>query len=131
MQIDATRGNLILVRGGISRPPFFDQRREVRKIAGVITLIAAAVIAASFIASAHAQTGTAASVRVPRVSGLRLDTAEIRLLARGLRFREHGGGMFGILVKHNWQVCVALPGSGKRVARGTRVQLYVGRPGSC
>jgi hypothetical protein len=101
----------------------------VRRIAGVITLVAAAVVAASLIGSAYARAGTAASVRVPRVSGLRLDTAEIRLLARGLRFREHGGGLFGILVKHNWQVCVALPGSGTRVARRARVQLYV-RPGS-
>jgi beta-lactam-binding protein with PASTA domain len=103
----------------------------MKRIAGVVALIAAAVAVASLIGLADAKAGSTASVRVPRVSGLRLDNAEIRLLARGLRYREHGGGLFGIVVKHKWQVCVALPGAGKRVPRGTRVHLYVARPGSC
>ena len=71
------------------------------------------------------------SVRVPRVTHLRLDAAEAKLRARGLRYVEKGGGYFGIVVRHNWQVCFQSPSAGRHVARRTKVTLFVSRPGQC
>jgi hypothetical protein len=39
--------------------------------------------------------------------------------------------MFGIVIPHNWQVCLQLPSARSHVPARTRVQLYVARPGQC
>jgi beta-lactam-binding protein with PASTA domain len=101
----------------------------MRKVLAAIAAMAVLVAIGAMAAPAAEQSKT--SVRVPKVTGLRLDNAEIRLMGSGLRYKEHGGGFFGIVVPHNWQVCVQLPRSGARVAARTRVQLYVSRPGQC
>jgi hypothetical protein len=70
-------------------------------------------------------------MKVPALNGKRLDVAELILGQRGLRWREIGGGMFGIVVKSNWVVCSALPGRGATVANHARISLIVDRPGNC
>jgi beta-lactam-binding protein with PASTA domain len=68
-----------------------------------------------------------AKVTVPKLGCRRLDIAEDMLRSKGLRYREVGGGLFGIVVKSNWRVVRQRPAAGTRVARGTRVTLYVAR----
>ena len=82
-------------------------------------------------AGASARASQTASVHVPSVTGKRLDIAEATLQLSGLRFSEKGGGMFGIIVKHNWVVCIQSPAPGQTVSRGTPVKLFVSRPGNC
>ena len=62
--------------------------------------------------------------RVPDVRGERLDLAEARLEARGLRWEEIGGGAFGVIVRSNWYVDEQIPKPGKRA---TTVRLVVER----
>ena len=62
--------------------------------------------------------------RVPDVRGERLDLAEARLEARGLRWEEIGGGAFGVIVRSNWYVEEQIPPPGKPA---TTVKLVVER----
>jgi hypothetical protein len=62
--------------------------------------------------------------RVPDVRGQRLDVAEARLDARGLRWEEVGGGVFGVVLRSNWYVEDQIPLPGKRA---TTVRLVVVR----
>jgi PASTA domain len=64
--------------------------------------------------------------QVPNVRGERLDVAEARLEARGLRWEEVGGGTFGVIVRSNWYVREQVPAPGKRA---TTVRLVVERNG--
>jgi beta-lactam-binding protein with PASTA domain len=104
----------------------------MKKVLGLVAVMALLIsLGAVGLGTALGGDNAATAVRVPRVTGLRLDTAELRLMARGLRYKEHGGGFFGIVVRHNWQVCFQTPSGGAHVSRGTRVQLFVSRPGQC
>jgi len=60
--------------------------------------------------------------RVPDVRGQRLDIAEARLDARGLRWEEIGGGVFGVVVRSHWYVEDQIPLPGRRA---TTVRLVV------
>ena len=62
--------------------------------------------------------------RVPDVREERLDIAEARLRDRGLEWEELGGGVLGILVRSNWQVCDQDPRPG---TKARTVQLIVER----
>jgi len=62
--------------------------------------------------------------RVPDVRGQRLDLAEARLDARGLRWEELGGGVFGVVGRSNWYVEDQVPLPGRRA---TTVRLVVAR----
>jgi myo-inositol-hexaphosphate 3-phosphohydrolase len=62
---------------------------------------------------------------VPRLTGERLDVAEDKLTQTGLRYKEIGGGTFGIVVKSNWTVCQTEPAAGSRTSG--RVRLIVDR----
>ncbi len=62
---------------------------------------------------------------VPDVAGQRLDVAELHLRAKHIRYREVGGGTFGILVRSNWTVCEQEPQAG--AAANGRVSLIVDR----
>jgi hypothetical protein len=62
---------------------------------------------------------------VPDVTGQRLDVAELHLRAKHIRYREVGGGTFGILVRSNWTVCEQEPQAG--TAANGRVSLIVDR----
>lgn len=66
---------------------------------------------------------------VPDEVGERLDVAEDDLDERGIRFKEVGGGSFGIVVRSNWEVCETRPAAGQPV--GGAVKLIVDRPGAC
>ena len=68
--------------------------------------------------------GAPQAKRVPDVRGQRLDLAEARLDARGLRWEEVGGGVFGVVVRSNWYVEDQIPLPGKRA---TKVRLVVVR----
>ncbi|MGA8805040.1 MAG: protein kinase, partial [Solirubrobacterales bacterium] len=70
-------------------------------------------------------------IAVPSLAGQPLDVAEQRLDALGLRSTEDGGGIFGVLVPSEWNVCQTSPGPGTRVRRGTTVSLLIDRPGVC
>ena len=94
------------------------------------SLCALAMVASALAGGAGAATATT-TVRVPNVAGSRLDVAELLLQRQSLRSREIGGGLFGIVVKSNWQVCQTYPRGGTRVARRTAVSLVVARPGDC
>ena len=100
-------------------------------VAAVAVIAGSASLQGGGVASAKASTSQSASVRVPRVVGKRLDIAEAMLRSRGLRPVEHGGGWFGIVVKHNWQVCFQSPAGGKVTRSRGAVSLYVARPGQC
>jgi len=103
----------------------------------LVRLTAVALVAASCVTltvtlgTAAASTSSTKVARVPNVTHMRLDTAQSRLQLTGLRTKAHGGGFFGIVVKHNWEVCFQNPRAGKRVAPHSRVNLYVSRPGEC
>src|SRR2546421_13043966 len=56
--------------------------------------------------------------RVPDVRGQRLDLAEARLDARGLRWEELGGGVFGVVGRSNWYVEDQVPLPGRRATTG-------------
>ena len=96
--------------------------------ASAIALIAVLTAGTSVGGATRHQT---ASVRVPNVTGLYLDVAERRIRAAHLIPVEKGGGIFGIVIKADWQVCIQTPQGGRHVARGSRVTVFVSRPGRC
>jgi beta-lactam-binding protein with PASTA domain len=68
--------------------------------------------------------GSTEPTRVPDVRGQRLDLAEARLEARGLRWEEIGGGAFGVILRSHWYVEEQIPKPG---TRATTVKLVVER----
>ena len=71
------------------------------------------------------------SVTVPSLAGQPLDVAEQRLNDLGLRPTEEGGGLFGVLVPSDWDVCSTAPTAGSAVAPGSTVHLSIDRPDAC
>jgi hypothetical protein len=61
-----------------------------------------------------------ASRKAPSVRCMRLDRAERKLHRLGFRTREHGGGLFGIIIKADWVVV-------HQSQRGSTVHLTAGR----
>src|SRR5262245_17629271 len=104
---------------------------ELRVRIVVLAVFTALTVMAIGVSTGAARSKAAASVRVPNVTGRYLDVAENRLIANGLIPVEKGGGFFGILVKSNWQVCTQSPSPGRVVGRGSKVSLFVARPGHC
>jgi hypothetical protein len=103
----------------------------MRLILGSLAALTAAAIAAAGTTAIAATQAVTGRVTVPYVMHLRLDQAEGKLRNHHLRYKAHGGGVFGIIVKHDWEVCFQSPRPGKRVPTKTRVGLYVARPGQC
>lgn len=66
---------------------------------------------------------------VPKLKGERLDVAEDLLNEKGLRYKEIGGGSFGVVDTSAWEVCETRPKAGKRTK--ATVRLIVDRPGQC
>jgi serine/threonine protein kinase len=103
----------------------------------IAALGAAAVIEAPKVSrstgTATASGGTLSpdSVTVPSLAGQPLDLAEQRLDDLGLRPSEEGGGLFGVLVPSDWDVCDTSPGAGSVVSPGSTVQLTIDRPDAC
>jgi hypothetical protein len=124
-------------------PPGGRRRRRPRKgrrrlwIAAafvLLTLIAAGGIAATELLETSDGAGAKAdprTVEVPDLEGEPLDLAEQDLSGLGLRSQTVGGGVLGILIDANWEVCETDPGGGEMVRPGATVKLLVDRPGSC
>ena len=80
-------------------------------------------------AAVAASGGRSAGPSMPDLVGERLDRAEERLDARGIRHDTEGGGLFGVIVGSSWEVCDTQPSAGERV-RDVAL-LAVERPGEC
>lgn len=115
-------------------------RRKVGFVLAVLAIAALAVAGAIEAPRLSRSTGTAASgadsgssggVTVPSLAGQPLDVAEQRLDDLGLHPSEQGGGLFGVLVPSDWDVCETSPGAGSVVAPGSTVQLTIDRPDAC
>jgi serine/threonine protein kinase len=109
------------------------RRRWVWAVA-ILAVIAAlgvgAVIAVPKL-SDSGKTPVPTGIPIPSLAGQPLDVAEQRLDALGLRSTEEGGGLLGVLLPGDWNVCQTSPGPGTRVRRGTTVSLLIDRPGVC
>ncbi len=118
-------------------------RRPGRALAFVLAVLAIAALAvagaieAPKLSRSH---GTATSsggstsssgVTVPSLAGQPLDAAEHRLDELGLHASEEGGGLFGVLIPSDWNVCDTNPPGGSTVAPGSTVRLLIDRPGAC
>jgi hypothetical protein len=113
-------------------------RRRLRRI--VIPLIALLVAAALtfgalIVVPKLRDSGNPApkpsGITVPALAGQRLDVAERRLDDLGLRSTEDGGGIFGVLIPSDWEVCATSPAADSTVRSGSTVSLLVDRPGAC
>jgi serine/threonine protein kinase len=70
-------------------------------------------------------------VTVPSLAGQPLDVAERRLDDLGLRSTEEGGGLFGVLIPSDWDVCATAPPADTTVRPGSTVRLLIDRPDAC
>ena len=67
------------------------------------------------------------STRVPAVAGQRLDVALDRLERSRFTADVEGGGLFGVLEEHNWEVVEQSPRPGTMLEQGSQVTLRVQR----
>lgn len=70
-------------------------------------------------------------VTVPSLVGQPLDVAQQRLDQLGLKSSEEGGGIFGVLLPSDWDVCATSPPADSTVRPGSTVQLLIDRPDAC
>jgi hypothetical protein len=83
----------------------------------------AATTAAVFLAVLAGGCGGEAN-QVPDVEGKRLDVAQELLDDAGLGYEVIGGGLLGVVIRSNWEVCEPRPRAG---ARANTVDLVVAR----
>jgi serine/threonine protein kinase len=114
------------------------KRRRLRRILIPLLalLIAAAITFAALIAVPKLTDSDKPAPRpngitVPSLVGQPLDVAEQRLDDLGLRSTEEGGGIFGVLIPSDWDVCATSPPGDSTVRRGATVQLLIDRPDAC
>ena len=67
------------------------------------------------------------STRVPAIVGQRLDVALDRLQRAKFTADVEGGGLFGIVEEHNWEVVEQSPAPGTMLEQGSQVTLHVER----
>jgi serine/threonine protein kinase len=112
------------------------RRRRRRLIAVLLALLvlgglgAAALIEVPRL-SDSGKTDRPSGIRVPALAGESLDVAEQRLDDLGLRSSEEGGGIFGVLIPSDWNVCETSPAADSVVRRGSTIRLLIDRPGIC
>jgi Protein kinase domain/PASTA domain len=118
--------------------PAAPPRRRRRRIlaAGAVGLIAALGAAAAIEVPRLSDGGgnppaKPAGIEVPSLAGEPLNLAQRRLEELGLRSSEVGGGLFGVLIPSEWDVCETSPPAGTDVRRGSTVELLVDRPDVC
>jgi Protein kinase domain/PASTA domain len=75
--------------------------------------------------------GSPPGIEIPSLAGQPLDVAEQRLDDLGLGSSEVGGGLFGVLIPADWDVCDTEPAAGTHVKRGSTVRLLIDRPDVC
>jgi serine/threonine protein kinase len=115
------------------------RRRGWRRAAVLILLALAGLGAAAFVGVPKLDESDAppieqsepSGVTVPFLIGLPLDVAESELDALGLESDRIGGGLFGVLVPEDWEVCDTAPAPDEVVPPGSTVELRIDRPGSC
>lgn len=65
---------------------------------------------------------------VPELVGQPLDVARQRVeRAKFDLVIDHGGGLFGVLVEHNWQVSSQTPDAGSKLEQGSTVHVDIER----
>jgi Protein kinase domain/PASTA domain len=113
-------------------------RRRLRRIALLLLafgiaagLTVAALIVVPKLTDSGGSPQEPSGVAVPSLVGQPLDIAEQRLDDLGLRSTEEGGGLFGVLIPSDWEVCATSPPADSTVRPGATVQLAVDRPGAC
>ena len=115
-------------------------RRKLGFILALLAIVALAVVGAieaprlsrsTGMATAGGDSGSPSGVTVPSLAGQPLDVAEQRLDDLGLHPSEQGGGLFGVLVPSDWDVCETSPGAGSVVSPGSTVELTIDRPDVC
>jgi beta-lactam-binding protein with PASTA domain len=118
----------------VARSPHPEEELLVKRLAAlaiaVTSLVTALAIPSAGVARPAAPHAHAANT-VPNVTGLSLPAAEARVRRAGLRPKDVGGGIFGIIIKSDWDVCGQSPGPGSHVGSGHTVKLFVSRPGNC
>jgi hypothetical protein len=114
------------------------QRRRGRRLALILLafLIAAGLtFGALFALPRLTDSGTPPAktngVTIPSLVGQPLDAAERRLDDLGLQSTEEGGGIFGVLVPSDWEVCATSPAADSTARPGSTVSLLIDRPGAC
>jgi serine/threonine protein kinase len=112
------------------------RRRRRRLIAMLLVLLLLGGLGAAAVFEAHrlsdsGKTHRPTGIRVPALAGQPLDVAEQRLDDLGLRSSEEGGGIFGVLIPSDWNVCETSPAANSLVRRGSTVHLLIDRPGVC
>jgi serine/threonine protein kinase len=112
------------------------RRRRGWRIAVALMLIAVAGLGAAALIEvpklSDADRDAAASgVEVPDLIGEPLDDAERELQGLGLRSSRVGGGLFGVLVPADWEVCDTFPQPSSTARPGSTVRLLIDRPGAC
>jgi serine/threonine protein kinase len=111
-------------------------RKRRRLIWALLVLLVIAGLGAAAVIevpklSESGRTASPSGIELPSLAGQPLDVAEQRLDDLGLRSSEEGGGLFGVLVPADWNVCETSPGGGSVVRRGATVRLLIDRPGLC
>jgi serine/threonine protein kinase len=102
----------------------------------IALLVAAAVTFAALIVVPNLTDSDSPSpqpsgITVPSLAGQPLDLAEQRLDDLGLQSTEEGGGIFGVLIPSDWEVCSTSPAADSTVPPGSTVTLLIDRPGAC
>jgi beta-lactam-binding protein with PASTA domain len=92
---------------------------------------AAALIVVPKLTDEGSSSAKPSGITVPSLVGQPLDVAERRLDDLGLRASEEGGGIFGVLLPSDWEVCQTSPPADSTVRPGTTVRLLIDRPGAC
>ncbi|HEX3875318.1 MAG TPA: serine/threonine-protein kinase [Solirubrobacteraceae bacterium] len=64
-------------------------------------------------------------VRVPTLTGGRLDHVESALDRLGIPYRTSGGGLFGIISSSDWTVCATSPTAGGRLLPAAQITVFV------
>jgi serine/threonine protein kinase len=111
-------------------------RRRRRWIAALLILLVVAGLGAAAVIevpklSDSGKTATPSGIEIPSLAGQPLDVAEQRLDDLGLRSSEEGGGLFGVLIPSDWDVCETTPAAGSVVRLGSTVSLVIDRPEAC
>jgi serine/threonine protein kinase len=113
-------------------------RRRLRRFAiALLCLLAAAglgvgaLIAVPKLTDSGNSPPTPTGVTVPSLVGQPLDVAEQRLDDLGLHSTQEGGGLFGVLIPSDWDVCATSPPADSTVRSGSTVRLVVDRPDAC
>jgi serine/threonine protein kinase len=127
----------------VTRPtePLPRRRRKSRSLRRILVpllalLVVAAITFAALIAVPKLTDSDSAApkpsgITVPSLVGQPLDVAEQRLDDLGLNSTEEGGGIFGVLIASDWEVCATSPAADTTVRPGSTVRLLIDRPDVC